>query len=82
MDIFIARINHRHGTDLYPGVTQADVDKGVQEYVHENWNVSDHGEEPADAAAAVTAYFQAESEGGMDPEYLEIDSYPLAGAIK
>jgi hypothetical protein len=82
MQIYIARISHKYGTDLYPGVTEADVDKDVQEYVRENWDKNDHGEMPDDPAKAVDAYFQAEQENGLDPEWLEIGPYDLEGDIR
>ena len=82
MNIHIAIITHQHGNNLYAGVTEADVDKEVQEYVRDNWE-SHHGKMPKNPAKAVEAYFEAEQDSGSDPcEWLEISEFELTGDIK
>jgi rubrerythrin len=72
MNIWIAIISHRHGTNGYAGSTREDVKEKVYAYVAENWELEDMpGELPSDIDQAIEKYF--DSVEGESVEYSEVD---------
>ena len=74
MHVWIAVINHRHGTNIYAGTTQRALQQQVFDYVQEWWGDANMEGTPseADMAGSIDRFFE-----DNDREWCEMDSIPL-----
>ena len=74
--VYVARISHRHGDDIYVSATGAGMDRQIYAYVEQNWSdfaETDAGAVPEDVQEAIRCYFEM----AEDREYIETDYYPI-----
>ncbi len=81
MNVTVARVDNRHGTDVYVGATEADALRKVAEYCRDNWEeLGFNGVPPADDVKAITKYFA--KAGDTTGESYELDIVHVAGTGK
>jgi hypothetical protein len=70
--IWVAMVETKYGTNVYPSVTEAGMVAQVAEYCRQYWNVKDMGPVPNDAGRLIHEYFHEH-----DTEFYSHDEYPL-----
>lgn len=64
-EIHVAAIDHRHGTDLYAALSEAELDSQLAGYCRVWWgDLDDPGDPPKQDEEVITAYFDRQAECG------------------
>lgn len=80
--IFVASVEHSHGTDMWTNMSEAGAFASIVEYVRENWS-QELGERSMDGLtdeALVETYFDHMGDQGTRREFYSVEGYPLQGS--
>lgn len=89
--IHMAEISHKHGTDIFPALSEEGVNQQVVEYCKENWDEDEHGSMGGlEGQELVDAYFHENWDEFVSygVSYLSLEGVPkdrlleLAGFIR
>lgn len=61
MIIYTLIIDHRHGTNIFNFLSEAERDAALYEHVRDSWHDDDGALEPLSPAQAIAQYFEAQS---------------------
>lgn len=77
MQIFVATITHKHGTNVYTSETSEGIHKQIADYCREWWEETVMGKIPSDDSKITDVYFAYHAEEYDTDEYYEVETVTL-----